>query len=306
MVPPSKQGLGQNAAMNDAALPPVKRVHVVKAGVETVETMADAGHRASDRAFDQPADRSGPLHIDYTTTRVLPDALSRLQRTHGVVRVDRSELAETFKMLRSQLLQRLRADGQSVLAVTSPRAIAGKSLTAVNLALTLAAEIDSTVLLVDADLSGQGLQALFGLEGQAGLSEHLSQGVAISELLINPGVPRLVLLPAGAGSTLQSAELLGTRSAHSLVHEIKHRYRDRFVIVDLPPLLDTADALAFLPLADTTLLVVEEHRTAIADIEAANELLAPFNLVGAVLTQPSQKPQRQAARRLSHWFGRSA
>lgn len=272
-----------------AAVPPVKRVHAVKAGVEAVEAIAHAG----------------PLHVDYTTTRVLPDALARLQRTHGVVRGDRSELAETFKMLRSQLLQRLRADGQSVLAVTSPRACVGKSLTAVNLALTLAAEIDSTVLLVDADLSGQGLQALFSLEGQPGLSEHLSQGTAIPELLLNPGVPRLVLLPAGAGSTLQSAELLGTRGAQSLVHELKHRYRDRFVIVDLPPLLDTADALAFLPLADTTLLVVEEHRTAIADIEAANELLAPFNLIGAVMTQAGQKPQRQAARGLSRWFGRS-
>ena len=236
---------------------------------------------------------------------MLPDALARLQRTHGVVRGDRSELAETFKMLRSQLLQRLRADGQSVLAVTSPRAMAGKSLTAVNLALTLAAEIDSTVLLVDADLSGQGLQSLFGLEGQAGLSEHLSQGTPIAELLVNPGLPRLVLLPAGAGSTLQSAELLGTRSAQNLVHELKHRYRDRFLIVDLPPLLDTADALAFLPLADTTLLVVEEHGTAIADIEAANELLAPFNLVGAVMTQAGPKPRATAARGLSRWFGRN-
>lgn len=302
VVPPSNLGPGQNEAMNDAALPPPKRVHAVKAGVDGLEAMAHESQRATDRSSGPP----GPLHIDYTTTRVLPDALARLQRTHGVVRGDRSELAETFKMLRSQLLQRLRADGQSVLAVTSPRAMAGKSLTAVNLALTLAAEIDSTVLLVDADLSGQGLQALFGLEGQPGLSDHLSRGTAIPELLLNPGVPRLVLLPAGAGSTLQSAELLGTRSAHSLMHELKHRYRDRFLIVDLPPLLDTADALAFLPLADTTLLVVEEHRTAITDIEAANELLAPFNLVGAVMTQASQRPQPPPSRRLSRWFGRSA
>lgn len=280
----------------NAAMPPIKRVHVVPAGANAnADAVAAPPHEA------QPA---GPLLINYTTTRVLPDALARLQRTHGVVRADRSELAETFKMLRSQLLQRLRADGQSVLAVTSPRAMAGKSLTAVNLALTLAAELDSAVLLVDADFSGQGLQALFGLDGEPGLSEYLRLGTAIPELLINPGVPRLVFLPAGAGSTLQSAELLGTRSAQQLVQELKHRFRDRYLIVDLPPLLDTADALAFLPLADTTLLVVEEHRTALADIEAASELLAPFNLVGAVMTQPAAPVRSKATRGLSRWFSR--
>ena len=108
VVPPSNLGPGQNEAMNDAALPPPKRVHAVKAGVDGLEAMAHESQRATDRSSGPP----GPLHIDYTTTRVLPDALARLQRTHGVVRGDRSELAETFKMLRSQLLQRLRADGQ--------------------------------------------------------------------------------------------------------------------------------------------------------------------------------------------------
>jgi protein-tyrosine kinase len=254
-------------------------------------------------AGNQGPAQLGPLHITYTQTRVMPDALERLQRVHGVLRADRSELAETFKMLRNQLLQRMRGQGQSVLAVSSPRQVVGKSLTAVNLALAMAAELDSSVLLVDADLSGQGLQKLFGLEGQPGLSEHLTQGIPIPQLLINPGVQRLVLLPAGAGSKQQSAELLGTRATQHLVQELKTRYRDRTVIVDLPPLLDTADALAFLPLADTTLLVVEEHGTTLADIEAANELLAPYNLVGVVMSKPSPKAKRGRSR-WGRWLGR--
>ena len=240
--------------------------------------------------------RLGPLKINYTQTRVMPDALERLQRVHGVLRPDRSELAETFKMLRNQLLQRMRIQGHSVLAVSSPRHIVGKSLTAVNLALAMAAELDSSVLLVDGDLSGQGLQKLFGIEGQPGLSEHLTQGLPIPQLLINPGVQRLVLLPAGAGGKQQSAELLGTRATQHLVQELKTLYQDRTVIVDLPPLLDTADALAFLPLADTTLLVVEEHGSTLADIEAANELLAPYNLIGAVMSKPAPQPKRSRLR----------
>ena len=251
------------------------RVHVV---MPTAQAAQDAQGEA----------RPGALRIEYSSTRVMPGALARLQRTQGIVRADRSELAEAFKMLRGQLLQRLRGDGHSLLAVTSPRRIAGKSLVAVNLALALAAELDSTVLLVDADLSGRGLQTLFGLDGVPGLSEHLSAGTPITELLLNPGVERFVLLPAGGG-TLRSAELLGTRAAQHLFQELKQRYPDRYVVVDLPPLLDTADALAFLPQADTTLMVVEEHTTAIADMESVNELMAAFNLVGAVVTQRADK-----------------
>ena len=248
-----------------------------------------------------PMTDHGLAPIDYTSTRVVPGAGTRLQRTQGVMREDRSELSEAFKRLRSQLLQRLRAEGHSLVAVTSPRAMAGKSLAALNLALALAAEPDRTVLLVDADLSGQGLQTLFGLEGAPGLREHLSLGTPISQLLVNPGLPRLVLLPGGVAGAQGAAEWLGTRATGQLVQEFKHRYADRVVIFDLPPLLDAADALSFLPWADTTLLVVEEHGTTIADMESASELLAPYALVGAVLTRPHPPSSPGQAHRPRWW-----
>jgi Mrp family chromosome partitioning ATPase len=272
-------------AMNDSipALP--AKVHVVKPAPANEATRAGAA----------------PLAIEYSSTKVLSDALARLQRTHGVVRPDRSALAESFKMLRNQVLQRMRADGHRVLAVTSPRRIEGKSLTAVNLALTLAADYDSAVLLVDADLGGQGLQTLFGLDGVQGLSDHLVHGTAISDLLINPGVARFVLLPAGREAVLHSAELLATRTAQELIAEMKQRYADRYIVVDLPPLLDTADALAFLPQADTTLLVIEEHTTSMQDVEATAELMAPYNLIGSVMSHARES--ERAARR-KPWYRR--
>ena len=233
-----------------------------------------------------PAVHAAPPRIEYTQTRVVPAARLALHERVGVVKSDRSELAEAFKMLRNQVLQKMHADGHRVLAVTSPRQIPGKSLGALNLALAVAADFDSTVLLVDADLSGQGLQHVFGLEGAAGLGDHLLRGVPIPELLVNPGIERLVFLPAGSAAVAQSAELLSTRVTRELVAEMKARYDDRIVIVDLPPALATADALAFLPLADTTLVVIEEHTTRMADMESLAELLAPFELVGTVMSQP--------------------
>jgi Mrp family chromosome partitioning ATPase len=249
------------------------------------------------------------LQIEYSATQVMPGALLHLQRHPGIVKLDRSALAESFKMLRNQVLQRMRAEGFKVLAVTSPRRIEGKSLTAANLALALAADYDSAVLLVDADLAHHGLQTLFGLQGLRGLGDHLTDDASIPELLINPGVPRFVFLPAGERAVLNSAELLSTRRAQGLLAEMKARYADRYVVVDLPPLLETADALAFLPLADTTLLVVEEHTTSLQDLDTTNELLAPFNLIGTVMSRARDdggKARQGRAPWYRRWLGARA
>jgi protein-tyrosine kinase len=277
--------LTKRAAMGNDELPNVAKLRELKPPAAQAE---------------EPA-RAQPLLIEYSSTQVVADALARLQRTQGVARGDRSELSEAFKMLRNQVRQRMQPDGLNLLAITSPRSIEGKSLSAVNLALALAADYDTSVLLVDADLNGNGLQKIFGLDDAKGLSDHLLHGAEIPELLINPGVPRLVFLPAGR-AVLNSAELLSTKAAHRLLQEMKQRYQDRYLIVDLPPLLDTADALAFLPLVDTTLLVIEEDKTTLRDIEQAAELLAPFNLMGTVLSKGRGADDPAPAPRKARWY----
>lgn len=282
---------GNDAGAGNAPIPASAKVHVVK------PAPAEPG------TAEEKATHVEPLRIEYSQTRVLADAGARLQRRHGIVRSDRSDLSESFKMLRNQVLQRMRVEGQRLLAVTSPRAIEGKSLTAVNLALSIAADFDTAVLLVDADLSGQGLQTLFGLQDARGLGDHLLDGTPISELLVNPGVPRFVFLPAGRRAVRDSAELIATKAAQQLIREMKERYPDRYIIVDLPPLLATADALAFLPQVETTLVVVEEHTTSVPDMESAAELLAPFNLIGTVMSQRREDKPDSVLRR-APWYRR--
>lgn len=282
---------GNDAGVGNAPPPASAKVHVVKPGLAEPEPAIEKETRVE------------PLHIEYSQTRVMGDAGARLQRRHGIVRNDRSTLSESFKMLRNQVLQRMRAEGQRLIAVTSPRAIEGKSLTAVNLALSIAADFDTAVLLVDADLGGHGLQALFGLQDARGLGDHLIDGVPIAELLVNPGVARFVFLPAGRKAVRDSAELIATKAAQHLIREMKERYPDRYIVVDLPPLLDTADALAFLPQVETTLFVVEEHTTSVQDMESAAELLAPFNLIGTVMSQRREEGP-DATTRPAPWYRR--
>ena len=264
--------VNDNLAANELEEPHFGAVRIIRPGSEP-----DDGPELNQR-----------LNIEYSITRVIPGAWQWLQSRPGVARRDRSELAETYKMLRNQVLFRMREDGHKLIAVTSPRRIAGKSLTALNLALAIAADYDSSVLLVDADLSERHLQRLFGLGDAPGLSEHLKLGARVPKLLVNPGLERFVFLPAGRRSVEDSAELLATRTAQLLVQGMKERYADRYIVVDLPPLLGRADALAFMPQVDTTLVVVEEGTTSVPDMQAAAELLAPFNLIGTVLSEHAE------------------
>lgn len=206
-------------------------------------------------------------------------------RGHRILTGHDSHFADVYKILRTQVLHRLRENGWNMLGVTSPRDGAGKTLTAINLAIATATEPTQTVLLVDADLRAPHVHGEFGLEQGPGLTEFLLDGRPIEELLLYPGLGRLVVLPGGRG-TEQSAELLTSPRMTALGKELKHRYASRVVIFDLPPVLDRADVLAFSPQLDALLLVVEEGKTLEPDLQQALQALkgsAP--ILGTVLNK---------------------
>jgi capsular exopolysaccharide synthesis family protein len=182
------------------------------------------------------------------------------------------------------VLQRLRENKWNVLAVTSPGLNEGKTLTAINLAVSLAMEVNYTVLLVDADLRHPNVHTYFGLEPEFGLSDYLLSDKPLQELLVHPGIQGLVVLPGGKPLT-NSSEMLNSPKMSRLVEELKTRYPSRIVLFDLPPLLATADAMAFAPYVDAALLVVEEGITSIQDAQHATELLKDTHLIGAVLNK---------------------
>jgi protein-tyrosine kinase len=116
------------------------------------------------------------------------------------------------------------------------------------------------------------------------------------------GIQGLVILPGGK-SLINSAEMLNSPKMSRLVDELKTRYPSRIVLFDLPPVLTTADAVAFAPYVDAALLVVEEGRTSIQDAQRANELLKDTHLIGAVLNKSLSMPadDMQAGWQLLRW-----
>ena len=111
----------------------------------------------------------------------------------------------------------------------------------------------------------------------------------IPELLIHPeGIGKLVILPGGKPAS-DAAELIKSPQMVDLVHELKHCYQDRYVLFDLPPVLNFADALAFAPLVDGIVVVVEAGRTTREDLSQCLEMLQNFNVLGVVLNKMEKK-----------------
>ena len=238
-----------------------------------------------------------PPPIVYTRTRSLDIPLSVLRQRRVMAAYDKGPFVDAFKILRTQVMHRLRENNWNVLGITSPGHGEGKTLTAVNLAASLAMETSQTVLLVDANLRNPGIHETFDLADCPGLADYLLDDQPVEDLLVHPGIGRFVLLPGGR-AILNSTEILTSPKMVALVEEFKHRYPARIIIFDLPPLLHTADVLAFSPYTEALLLVVEEGKTTAEELQRALSLVKNSRpVLGTVLNKAGQMATTPAGMR---------
>jgi len=192
--------------------------------------------------------------------------------------------ADVFRLLRTNLLKQMREKNWTSIAVVAPTAECGKTFLTANLGVALAMEVNQTVLIVDADLRNPNVGWQFGLDVEYGLLDYLHADVSVEDILVNPGFDRLVVLP-GRHSTNVSSEFLSLPKMSSLVDELKSRYQSRIILFDLPPLLNTDDALLFMHHFDAALLVIEDGKTTPEEVRRSLSLLEETNLAGMVLNK---------------------
>ena len=198
---------------------------------------------------------------------------------------------EAYRLLRTKILHRALETGGNTLMVTSAVPGEGKTLTAINFAFTMAREFRKTVLLVDCDLRTQNVYRILGIPSEKGLVDYFLDHCPLKDLIIWPGVEKMSLI--SGGKTLEeSSEILGSPGMKDLVAEMKTRYPDRFVIFDLPPVLSTADALAFVPLVDHVVMVVQAGKTPLPDVKKALEMLPQEKILGIVLNRHEGSPEK--------------
>lgn len=214
--------------------------------------------------------------------RLLKLDLNYLQQAGMVVPdASRSKIKEEYRHIKRPLLMNAAGKGTSVIKhanlimVSSAHPNEGKTFSAINLALSIAAERDKTVLLVDADVVRPSIAGFLGLKTDAGLVDYLVEdNVELSDILVKTDLPTLTILPAGNPHHL-STELLASEGMHKLMEELSTRYSDRIVIFDAPPLLATTEACVLASMVGQIVLVVEAERTTRADIKEALDRLHP-------------------------------
>ena len=193
-----------------------------------------------------------------------------------------------YKVLRTRLLQRIRASQYNIIGITGPGPGEGKTLTAINLAYSLAKDVTHQVILVDLDLRRPSLHDYLGLTSRFELTDVLSGSTKLEDALVCPNANRLAVLTS---TTVQrdSSEILSSPEMIGIIQRLKSFGQKTITILDLPPVLASDDVIAFSPLADALLLVVGEGRCRREDLREALELLKETEILGVVLNHSQEK-----------------
>lgn len=245
---------------------------------EKIELINDLNRERHFRA-NQPLSEQ----IVYRQTRQKNVSREFLSDRKIISPLDQTPVADAYKILRTQLSHRLTENGWNTIGITSPHEGAGKTLTSINLAVSFSTLAAASVLLIDADFKKPRIHHLFGVD-ERGVVNYLLDEEPIEDLLINPGIHKLTIFPAGR-KIENSSDLLVSSKMLQMVKEMKHQYKERVVLFDLPPLLGSADVLAFSPHLDAILLVVESGKTQERDLMKSVEMLQGVPIIGTVLNK---------------------
>jgi len=222
----------------------------------------------------------------------VPVDWAQLREQRIVVNDSTHQAGHAYRMLRTQVLQRARAHGLTTLGVVSAINGEGKTLTAINLAFSLAAEPNQNVLLLDLDLRRPSIATTLGLKVERGLESWFGGDEPTRNVCYGiEGVERFNVLPTLA-PIAGSSEVLAGVSTRRLFNELKGRDSGRMLVVDLPPVLLSDDALTVAPLLDAVVLVVNERRTKREDVIRVVELLGNTRIVGTVMNRSSESEKR--------------
>ncbi len=204
------------------------------------------------------------------------------------------ELAAEFRSIKRPLVANVShpnagsAVGSNLIVVTSAVQGEGKTFCAVNLALSMAAEVDRTVLLVDADILRPSVGSRLGIDSRTGLLDLLSDtSLDVADVLLKTNIPKFTVLPAGVPRP-DSAELLAGGHMKELFNELSQRYPDRIIVVDAPPLLPTSEARTLASRAGQVLMVVDAGATSQSLVSQAFAALEGNPNVMAVLNRRSE------------------
>lgn len=246
-------------------------------------------------ALHAPAPEAAPAPgAEAEAAQAPPAQIVAIDRHHlqamRIVAHDSVEARSThFDMLRTQVLQRMDAASCQTVAVTSPRSGCGKTVTAINLALSMARQSEQSVLLVDLDMRRPKVARYLGLQPAAGVHDVVSGKCKLSEAILVPDLcgHRLAVL-ASPNPIASPTEHLVSSAMKTTLARLKKDLGRRIIVFDLPPMLSSDDFLAFLPQVDCALLVASAGESTMHDIAECERLIDPEKFLGCVLNKVAE------------------
>lgn len=247
---------------------------------ESADTFVNA--QAAQAALADSKTASQFINIDL-------DSLSK--RNFVAKATERKLIYEEYRVIKRKLINNAfgplssSLKNPNLILVSSSRPGEGKTFTSVNLALSIALEQDKTVLLVDADVLRPNVSRTLEISVPRGLTDYLSSdSVDVTDIMYSTNVERLKLIAAGKPHHL-STELLASDKMAALVDEFASRYPDRIVIFDAPPLLGVNETSVLAGMCGQAVIVLEENKTKLNELEKAISMLPPDLATGFVINK---------------------
>ena len=265
-----------------------------------MEPIRQAVERAKASGVAPPEPQGRPI----SARQVQPPGLGNTRPDHPLhikeVQLDRQHLescrliahnaadprASSFDMLRTQVLQSMDQRNWQFLAVTSPTAGCGKTVTSINLALSIARQSERAVFLVDLDLHRPQVASCLGIKCQNGVLSVLDGRAGLPDAMVQARIDnyQFLVLPA-EGPILGSSELLASRAMSSLLQTIKRDFKSYTIILDMPPMLTGDDVIAILPQLDCVLLVAAVGTSTLSELKQCSKHLQSAEVVRVVLNK---------------------
>ncbi len=235
---------------------------------------------------------ASPVLLHASPTRAI--SLESIElRANRIIDGGQERGAESYRLLRTRVLQKMRQNNWQTLGVTSPNQKAGKTTTAINLSLAVARDPANRVALLDCDFRRPSVHKILGIEPEFGLIEFLAGDVEISDILYSGKTGNWLLFPCGAREHEAPSELLSSERMRSLLAQIGRDGKNNIAIIDLPPVLIGDDVISVASNLDALLIIVEDGVTQEADLRSAMELLQGVEIAGFVLNKSDAEDSRQ-------------
>lgn len=203
---------------------------------------------------------------------------------HRIISNEQDPVLNAYKILRTRILQKMEDHNWRTLAVVSPGAGAGKSVTAINLSIAIGSKLGSRATLVDLDFYRPRVAQYLGIKEPPSVLDFFEGTRTLQEVTVKPDLTDVLVL-ANERVTRRGAELLTSPKTDELIARTVNEYGSRVVIFDMSPLLGCDDTIAFLPKVDCVLLVVASGQSREPEIRESLRILEKANIVGTVLNK---------------------